>query len=54
MEENFYPKLYNFNFNDHQDYLAMTLIGLDLKKIIKFTEKNILTVRLFEISAFKL
>lgn len=36
----FYPKLYNFNNEDNKEYLGMTLMGPDLQRLIKYTEKN--------------
>ena len=40
--DNFYPKIFNFYFNNKREYLAMTLMGPDLKKIIQFTKNHFL------------
>ena len=39
-DENFYPKLYNFNSDTSKDYLGMTLMGPDLLKILNFTKNK--------------
>lgn len=42
-DNNFYPKLVNFNGDDNKEYLGMTLMGPDLNKLFFFYDNNFFT-----------